>query len=221
MISIAIDGPAGAGKSTIAKSVAESLGFIHVDTGALYRAIAFYLIKNNISKNAEDINKALKNINIKISFENKCQVVILNGNDITDLIRTPDVTTLASEVSKLKDVRKFLLSIQQNIISENNVVMDGRDIGTVILPKANVKIFLTASPECRAKRRYLQLQNSGINCNYDEILKDVNLRDIADTTREIAPLKKAPDAILVDTSSLSLDESIQEIIEIINNKLHS
>ena len=128
---------------------------------------------------------------------------------------------LASEVSKLKEVRKFLLSIQQNIIAENNVVMDGRDIGTVILPKANVKIFLTASPECRAKRRYLQLQNSGINCNYDEILKDVNLRDIADTTREIAPLKKAPDAILVDTSSLSLDESIQEIIEIINNKLHS
>ena len=128
---------------------------------------------------------------------------------------------LASEVSKLKEVRKFLLSIQQNIISENNVVMDGRDIGTVILPKANVKIFLTASPECRAKRRYLQLQNSGINCNYDEILKDVNLRDIADITREIAPLKKAPDAILVDTSSLSLDESIQEIIEIINNKLHS
>lgn len=221
MISIAIDGPAGAGKSTIAKSVAESLGFIHVDTGALYRAIAFYLIKNNISKNAKDINKALKNINIKISFENKCQAVILNGDDITDLIRTPDVTLLASEVSKLKEVRKFLLSIQQNIISENNVVMDGRDIGTVILPKANVKIFLTASPECRAKRRYLQLQNSGINCNYDEILKDVNLRDIADTTREIAPLKKAPDAILVDTSSLSLDKSIQEIIEIINNKLHS
>ncbi len=220
MISIAIDGPAGAGKSTIAKSVAESLGFIHVDTGALYRAIAFYLIKNNI-KNAEDINKALKSINIKISFEDKCQAVILNGDDITDLIRIPDVTLLASEVSKLKEVRKFLLSIQQNIISENNVVMDGRDIGTVILPKANVKIFLTASPECRAKRRYLQLQNSGINCNYDEILKDVNLRDIADTTREIAPLKKAPDAILVDTSSLSLDESIQKIIEIISNKLHS
>ncbi|CDB23918.1 cytidylate kinase [Clostridium sp. CAG:557] len=218
MISIALDGPAGAGKSTIAKAVAKKLSFIYVDTGALYRAIGFYAIKNKISSENEIIS-SLKKIKVDLKFENNLQKVFLCDEDISEEIRTPEVSMMASKISAIPAVREFLFDLQQDLAKKNNVIMDGRDIGTVILPEANVKIFLTASSEKRAERRYKELIEKGLQVDYDDILKDIIKRDYDDSNRKIAPLKAAADAIFVDTSAYNLEESINLILTIINNKL--
>lgn len=217
MISIAIDGPSGSGKSTISKEVAQKLGFLHIDTGALYRAIAYFVFENKIS--LVNVPEILNKINIDLKFQDGKQLVFLNGKDVSEKIRTPEISSLSSQVSKIKKVREFLLETQRNLSKENNVIMDGRDIGTTVLPNANVKIFLTASSETRARRRYLQLLESGIDCDYSDILKKVIERDNQDINREISPLKKADDAILLDTSNLTFSESINKIIEIIKSNL--
>ena len=217
MISIAIDGPSGSGKSTISKEAAQKLGFLHIDTGALYRAIAYFVFENKIPLGK--VPEALNKINIDLKFQDGHQLVFLNGKDVSGKIRTPEISSLASQVSKIKEVRKFLLETQRNLAEKNNVIMDGRDIGTTVLPNANVKIFLTASSETRARRRYLQLLESGIDCDYSEILEKVIERDNQDINREISPLKKADDAILLDTSNLTFSESIDKIIEIIKSNL--
>ena len=218
VISIALDGPAGAGKSTIAKAVAKKLSFIYVDTGALYRAIGFYAIKNKISSENEIIS-SLKKIKVDLKFENNLQKVFLCDEDISEEIRTPEVSMMASKISAIPAVREFLFDLQQDLAKKNNVIMDGRDIGTVILPEANVKIFLTASSEKRAERRYKELIEKGLQVDYDDILKDIIKRDYDDSNRKIAPLKAAADAIFVDTSAYNLEESINLILPIINNKL--
>ena len=218
VISIALDGPAGAGKSTIAKAVAKKLSFIYVDTGALYRAIGFYAIKNKISSENEIIS-SLKKIKVDLKFENNLQKVFLCDEDISEEIRTPEVSMMASKISAIPAVREFLFDLQQDLAKKNNVIMDGRDIGTVILPEANVKIFLTASSEKIAERRYKELIEKGLQVDYDDILKDIIKRDYDDSNRKIAPLKAAADAIFVDTSAYNLEESINLILTIINNKL--
>lgn len=218
MISIAIDGPAGAGKSTIAKAVAKKLSFIYVDTGALYRAIGLYALKNNLNSENEVIF-SLKEIKVDLKFENNSQKVFLCDEDVSEKIRTPEVSMMASKVSAISAVRKFLFDLQRDLARKNNVIMDGRDIGTVILPDADVKIFLTASSEKRAQRRYKELVEKGLQVSYDDILNDIIKRDADDSNREIAPLKAAPDAIFVDTSEYNLEESINLILNVIKNKL--
>lgn len=221
MISIAIDGPAGAGKSTIAKAAAKKLGYIYVDTGALYRAIAFYLVDKNIDLiNEDDIKLSLNSVNINIDFKDGEQRVKLFEKDISDLIRTPEISMIASDISKLKCVREFLLDLQRKLADENNVIMDGRDIGTVVLPGAKVKIFLTASAEKRAKRRYIELLEKGMMVSYESVLADIIKRDHNDTTRQIAPLKPSEDSVLIDTSRLNLDESIKAVIDVIEKKVN-
>lgn len=218
MISIAIDGPAGAGKSTIAKAVAKKLSFIYVDTGALYRAIGLYALKNNLNRENEVIF-SLKEIKVDLKFENNSQKVFLCDEDVSEKIRTPEVSMMASKVSAISAVRKFLFDLQRDLARKNNVIMDGRDIGTVILPDANVKIFLTASSEKRAQRRYKELVEKGLQVSYDDILNDIIKRDGDDSNREIAPLKAATDAIFVDTSEYNLEESISLVLNVIKNKL--
>lgn len=218
MISIAIDGPAGAGKSTIAKAVAKKLSFIYVDTGALYRAIGLYALKNNLNSEKEVIF-SLKEIKVDLKFENNSQKVFLCDEDVSEKIRTPEVSMMASKVSAISAVREFLFDLQRDLARKNNVIMDGRDIGTVILPNADVKIFLTASSEKRAQRRYKELVEKGLQVSYDDILNDIIKRDADDSNREIAPLKAAPDAIFVDTSEYNLEESISLVLNIIKNKL--
>lgn len=217
MVSIAIDGPSGSGKSTISKEVAQKLGFLHIDTGALYRTIAYYVFENQTP--LDKVPEVLNKISINLKFQDNRQIVFLNGKDVSEKIRTPEISSLASKVSKIEEVRRFLLKTQRDLAKENNVIMDGRDIGTTILPNADVKIFLTASSETRAKRRYLQLLESGVKCEYSEILKNVIERDNQDINRKISPLKKADDAILLDTSNLTFSESIDKIIEIIKSNL--
>lgn len=218
MISIAIDGPAGAGKSTIAKAVAQKLSFIYVDTGALYRAIGFYVLKNRINSENEIIF-SLKEIKIDLKFENNLQKVFLCNEDISEKIRTPEVSMMASKISAVPEVREFLFDLQRDFAQKNNVIMDGRDIGTVILPDATVKIFLTASSEKRAARRYKELIEKGFQVDYENILNDIIKRDTNDSNRKIAPLKAAKDAVLVDTSECNLEESIDLVLNIINNKI--
>lgn len=218
MISIAIDGPAGAGKSTIAKAVAKKLSFIYVDTGALYRAIGLYALKNNLNSENEVIF-SLKEIKVDLKFENNSQKVFLCDEDVSEKIRTPEVSMMASKVSAISAVREFLFGLQRDLARKNNVIMDGRDIGTVILPNADVKIFLTASSEKRAQRRYKELVEKGLQVSYDDILNDIIKRDADDSNREIAPLKAAQDAILVDTSEYNLEESINLVLNVIKNKL--
>lgn len=216
-IAVAIDGPAGAGKSTIARAAANTLGFIYVDTGALYRSIGLNAIRKGIdladTKAIEDSLKALK---VELSFDSEgAQIVLLNDEDVSSLIRTPEVSMSASKVSAVPAVRAFLLDLQRNMAKTQNVIMDGRDIGTVVLPDAQVKIFLTASPEIRAKRRFDELIEKGQDVVYEDVLADVIQRDYNDSHREIAPLKPAEDSTLADTSGLTLEESIQLIINII------
>ncbi|MFI3115145.1 MAG: (d)CMP kinase [Clostridia bacterium] len=213
MIQIAIDGPAGAGKSSIAKTIAKKFDILYLDTGALYRSIAYFVIKSGFS-----IEKSLEKIDLKVEYVNFSQQVILNGENITEFIRTPEVSKKASEVSKNANVRKFLLDTQRNIAENNSVIMDGRDIATVILPEADVKIFLTASAEKRAKRRYLELLEA---VPYEEILAEIVARDTQDANREIAPLKPAEDSVILDTSNLNLDESIEKAMDIIVEKLEN
>lgn len=216
---IAIDGPAGAGKSTIAKKVAKQLGFIYVDTGAMYRAIALYLLRNQIAPDDEDgISQATNQIEVTISYENGEQQVILNGENVSGLIRTEEVGKMASAGAKNKAVRDKLLDLQRTLASTENVIMDGRDIGTHVLPNANVKIYLTASSAERANRRYKELQEKGITCDLQEIEKDIIARDEQDMNREIAPLKQAEDAVLLDSSDMTIEEVVQKIISIYEEK---
>lgn len=220
MFNVAIDGPAGAGKSTIARAAAKALGFIYVDTGALYRAIALNCVRNGVIGDNEKITELLKSTDVRLDFdENGVQCVILNDEDVSSLIRTPEISMGASAVSAIPDVRAFLLDLQRNIARENNVIMDGRDIGTVVLPNANVKIFLTASPECRAERRYKELIEKGESVTYEDVLADVNQRDYQDSHREIAPLKPSEASIIADTTGKSLEESTNLIINIIKEEM--
>lgn len=216
-INIAIDGPAGAGKSTIAKMVSAQLGYIYVDTGALYRAVALYLTENNIAD--EDIADSLKNADVSLKFVDGKQCVYLGERDVSELIRTPEISMEASRTSAIPAVREYLFETQKKIARENNVIMDGRDIGTVVLPDADVKIFLTASAEERAKRRFKELSEKPGCPTYEEILKDIIERDHNDMNRKTSPLKQADDAVLVDTTKLDLEESASEIIRIIREKL--
>lgn len=220
MISIAIDGPSASGKSTIAKVASKKLGYTYVDTGALYRTIALAAVENNIDVSDENkIKKLLTQINIDIRFENFEQRVILNNRDVSEDIRLPEISLATSKVSALKVVRDYLFSLQRNFAEKTNVIMDGRDIGTVILPNATVKIFLSASVESRAKRRYKELQEKGIQENFNSVLDDMKLRDYQDSHREIAPLKKADDAIMLDSSNLTLEETVQSVLNIITERV--
>lgn len=219
-INIAIDGPAGAGKSTIAKAAAKALGFIYVDTGALYRAVAYFMISHRIDVNKEDkVASYLCDVVPELKYIDGVQHVFLNGEDVSDKIRTPEVSMGASAVSAIPRVRDFLFDLQKKIAAENNVVMDGRDIGTVVLPNADVKIYLTASAEERARRRHKELTEKGENVSFEEVLADVNKRDYNDMHREVAPLKQAEDAILCDTTNVDLQGAIDMLINIINEKL--
>lgn len=219
MINVAIDGPAGAGKSTIAKAAAKELGFIYVDTGALYRAVAYNAVKTGAIDDEQKIIDMLDLTKVELKYVNGVQAVYLNGEDVSAFIRTPEISMGASKVSAIPQVRAFLLNLQREIASTNNVIMDGRDIATVILPNADVKIFLFASPECRAERRYKELIEKGESVSFDDVLKDVNQRDYQDSHREIAPLKPSDDSIMADTSELTLQESIDLIVNTIKEKI--
>ncbi|WP_283607606.1 (d)CMP kinase [Faecalispora anaeroviscerum] len=219
MISIAIDGPAGAGKSTIARRVAQELGYLYVDTGALYRAIALHMLR--AGKNPavpEEVIPQLGEVQVSLQYAEGEQQVFLSAENVSDWIRTPDVAAASSKVSAIPKVREFLLSLQRNLAEQNNVVMDGRDIGTVVLPYAQVKIFLTASLEERARRRWKELLQKG-SIDFDTVLSDVKKRDEQDTTREIAPLMQAADAVLVDTTGITLEQSVERMLTVIRERL--
>lgn len=219
-MNIAIDGPAGAGKSTIAKRLAKELGFIYVDTGAMYRAFALYFLENGIeSSNEETISSSCEKIDISIRYDDGEQQVILNGENVTGKIRQEAVGNMASKVSVYPKVREKLVALQQKIASTSDVVMDGRDIGTCVLPDALVKIFLTASSLTRAKRRYKELTEKGESCDLTEIKKEIEDRDERDMHREISPLKQAEDAVLVDSSLMGIDEVVDTIRKICGSKL--
>ena len=213
---VAIDGPAGAGKTYIAKAVAKNLDFVYVDTGALYRGIGLFMLRNGVEPdNKEAVLPLLPQIKEEIRHENGEQRVFLNGEDITGLIRTEEISKAASDVSAIAEVRAFLYRTQRDIAENNNVVMDGRDIGTVILPDAELKLFMTASPEVRAKRRKAQLAEKGIDASYEEILADIIQRDYNDSHREASPLKMAEDGVLIDNSEMSIEENIEKVEELI------
>ena len=219
-IAVAIDGPAGAGKSTIARILANQLQYVYVDTGALYRTVGCYVLENGIK--AEETDKVvtlLDDLKVTIAFVDGEQHVFANGTDVTGKIRTPEVSMAASTVSAIPAVRQFLFDLQQNMAKTNNVIMDGRDIGTVVLPWAQIKIFLTASPEARAKRRYLELIEKGQTVTYEDVLEDMKQRDYNDSHRAVAPLKPADDAIFVDTSDNSLEESVEIMKTIVKERL--
>ena len=219
IINIAIDGPGGAGKSTISKAVAKKLDILYVDTGSLYRTIGLFVKQKNIDpKDALAVASVLDEISIEVKYENGTQVNYLNGINHGDAIRTPEMSMYASDVSKIPEVRAFLLETQKQIARSTSVIMDGRDIGTVILPNADVKIFLTASAECRAMRRYKELCERGQNVRYEDVLLEMNERDEQDSSRKIAPAKPAEDAILLDTTAFDFDQSVNAILEIIEKK---
>ena len=220
MINVAIDGPAGAGKSTVARGAAKLLGFIYVDTGALYRTVALAAERKGALGNDDAVAAALDSLDVRLKFEDGEQKVYLNGEDVSALIRTPQISMAASAVSKIPRVREFLLELQRSIAASNNVIMDGRDIATVVLPDADVKIFLFASPECRAERRYKELLEKGEKVSFEEVLKDVNERDYQDSHREIAPLKPADDSVMADTTGNTLQESIDMIVSVIKEKIN-
>ncbi len=215
MINVAIDGPAGAGKSTIAKAAAKALGYIYVDTGALYRTVALGAVRAGVLESDDGIAALLPNLQVELKLVDASQHVYLNGEDVSDLIRTPEISMGASKVSAVPAVRAFLLDLQRDLAKKNNVIMDGRDIATVVLPNAQVKIFLSATPECRARRRYKELVEKGQTVTYEDVLADVNRRDYQDSHREIAPLKPSADSIMADTSELDLQQSTDLIINII------
>lgn len=215
-ISVAIDGPSGAGKSTIARAAARALGFLYVDTGALYRAIGLSVCRAGYDAlDRQEILSVLPHIRIELRYLLDAQHVYLNGEDVSELIRTPQIAQFASRVSAVPEVRAFLLDIQRDMAAHSSVVMDGRDIGTVILPHAEVKIFLTASAEKRAERRCAELREKGQPAELGQVLADMARRDALDAAREIAPLRRADDAVLVDTSDLTLEESIEAVLNII------
>lgn len=222
MINVAIDGPVGAGKSSVARECAQRLGFIYVDTGALYRSCALFCIRNGIEispDNEPTIADALENrLELKLDIIDGVQHVYVNGEDVSDDIRTIEVSKAASAISALPAVRKYLLGTQRSIAASNNVIMDGRDIGTVILPNADLKIFITAKPEIRAKRRYDELVAKGENVTLGEVLVEVNRRDYNDTHRKEAPLKQAEDAILIDTSEIGFEETVSGLTDLIMSR---
>ena len=214
--SVAIDGPAGAGKSTIAKKVAKEKDFIYIDTGAMFRAMAVYFLRCGIAADDhEKISEAVKDVNVTISYVNGEQQVFLNGENVTGQLRTEEVGNMASASSVNGDVRKKLLELQRKLAATANVVMDGRDIGTVVLPNAYVKVYLTASVEVRAQRRYKELIEKGLSADLEQIKKDIEERDYRDMNRDIAPLRQAEDAVLVDSSYMTIDESVQAILDLI------
>lgn len=218
-VAIAIDGPAGAGKSTIARKLAEKTGYIYVDTGALYRTVALSISKNGI--NPQDVPAVVEHIggiSVDIKYINGEQRVILNGEDVSNLIRTPEVSMMASVTSAIPEVRAFLLGLQRKLAGEHNVVMDGRDIATVVLPDAKVKIFLTASPEVRAKRRYDELILKGQNVEFSDVLADLIKRDEQDMNRAVAPLKPSDESVIVDTSELDLDGAVSAIENVVKRR---
>lgn len=221
-INCALDGPGGAGKSTIAKAVSKELQFVYVDTGALYRSIGLYCQRKGIDPaDAESVVPELGGISLELRYIDGEQRVLLNGEDVSGLIRTNEISMAASKVSAIPKVREFLLELQRDIARKNNIIMDGRDIGTVILPNAQVKIFLTASPEERASRRYKELIEKGQEVSYEQVLEDINQRDYNDSHRSAAPLKQAEDAVLLDTSNLTLEQSVEAVISIIKEKTGS
>lgn len=216
---VAIDGPAGAGKSTIAKGVAKNCQFIYVDTGAMYRSIGLYILRKGISiYDEERVSEELPNILVTIGYEDGAQQVYLNGENVSGLIRTQEVSEAASVTSQYKKVRAHLLDLQRDLASKKDVLMDGRDIGTQVLPNADLKIFLTASAEVRADRRYKELIEKGTDCNYEEILKEIKERDYRDSHREVAPLKQAEDAILIDSSDMTIEDVTEKIMNLIAEK---
>lgn len=221
LINVAIDGPAGAGKSTVARGAAKELGYIYVDTGALYRTVALAAQRKNVLGDVNGICDMLPGITVELKFDDEGeQRVYLNGEDVSSLIRTPEISMAASSVSQIPKVREFLLELQRSIARENNVIMDGRDIGTVVLPNADVKIFLFASPECRAERRYKELIEKGQDVKYEDVLKDVNDRDYQDSHREIAPLKPTDESVMADTTGKELPESIEMVVSVIKEKIN-
>ena len=219
LISIAIDGPGGAGKSTIAKRLAKELGYHYVDTGAIYRTVGYHMSLMGVGpKDKDGIERCIDDVNIEIFWEDDVQHMVLNGQDVTGDIRTPEMSMMASGVSAQKCVRDYLLQMQRDLAKTQNVIMDGRDIGTVVLPNATVKIYLTASAEVRAQRRFLELQQKGKKVAYEKVLKELIDRDWQDMHREIAPLKCADDAVVVDSSDLTVDEVIAVMKDIIGKK---
>jgi cytidylate kinase len=219
-INIAIDGPAGAGKSTISRLLAVRLGYVYVDTGALYRAVGFFALQNGvITSDILGVEALLPKITLELKFEENGQHVYLNERDVSALIRSPEVSMAASQVSAIPAVRAFLLDLQKQIAAKNNVVMDGRDIGTVILPHAKIKIFLTASPQDRARRRYEEMLERGETADYENVLADIVKRDKADSGRGIAPLKPALDAVIIDTTGFELEKSLEKITSVVKELL--
>lgn len=219
MFHIAIDGPAGAGKSSIAKEAARRLGFVYVDTGALYRTVALNALNQGVDlENSDAVIASLDGTDIRLAFEDGTQKVLLNGQDVSDSIRTEQVSAGASKVSAIPAVREFLFGLQKNIAASCDCLMDGRDIGTVVLPDADLKIFLTASPEERARRRYEQNRERGMEADYDAVLAEVNQRDYQDTHREIAPLRQAGDAVLLDSTHMSFQEVVDRLLQLVEEK---
>lgn len=217
---IAIDGPAGAGKSTVAQKVAKELSFVYVDTGAMYRAMALYLLRKGVNREEPDeIGEACQNAEISIEYQNGEQVVLLDGENVNAHLRTEEVSAMASVSSAVPRVREKLLDLQRKLARTMSVVMDGRDIGTTILPDADVKIYLTASSLTRARRRYLEYQEKGEACDLAEIQKTIEERDQRDMTREISPLCQAEDAVLVDSSELTIDETVEKILSVYHSKV--
>ena len=217
LISVAIDGPSGAGKSTIARAAAKRFGFIYVDTGAIYRTVAYAVhLAGKRCTDADAVRALLSTLSISMDYDSSgVQRMLLDGVDVSDAIRTPENSIRTSQVSAMPEVRAFLMDMQREQAKRHNVVMDGRDIGTVVLPDASLKIFLTASAECRAERRFRELMEKGVETSFEEVLRDIEKRDWNDTHRDAAPLRQAPDAVLVDTSGLTLEESIDAVCDLI------
>jgi len=221
MIQIAIDGPSGAGKSTVAKALAKKLGIVYVDTGALYRTVGYAAIERGVgTKDAEGLAAMLPDIHIDVRYEDGVQCVYLNGENLGDRIRRPEISMAASDVSSVPVVRAFLLDTQRDIARRNSVVMDGRDIGTVILPDADVKIFMVASAEARALRRTKELEEKGMPASYEDVLREMKERDAQDSGRAIAPAIPAPDAVHLDNSGMSVEESVQAVVDLIEPIMH-
>lgn len=226
MISVAIDGPVGAGKSSVARESAKRLGFIYADTGALYRGVALYAHRKGLIKEegkeeefAEKVTALLPEISVELKIEDGVQRIFLCGEDVSEEIRQPEISMAASSVSAVPAVREFLLDLQREIAKNNNVLMDGRDIGTVVLPDAQVKIFITASPEIRAKRRFDELAAKGVETTFEQVLNDLNRRDYQDSHRAVSPLKMADGAILLNTSELTFDQSVQSVVELVRKAM--
>ena len=219
-ISVAIDGPSGAGKSSVARSTARSFGFLYVDTGAIYRTVGLAVCRHGIgSRDGDKIAALLPELSIDLRYgEDGVQRMYLDGEDVSDAIRTPEISMYASDVSAFPAVRAFLMDMQRSLAENNDVIMDGRDIGTIVLPDAGLKIFLTASPEARAKRRLLELQQKGQSANYEEVLRELRQRDHNDSTRSAAPLRQAEDAVLVDTTEMDLEESVRCVCALVSER---